>query len=902
MTSVPGAPTSSGQKRSSTSQETSTVGRTKTSKTRQRASLSCKECRRLKLKCDREFPCSSCKRRGREDICPDGMSKPPGRALEIQAEFSLLGKRIEFLENLVTELGGGDKIPPPLKLQHAARRPSSFSKEVESQIEHASSLQGLTEEREGDHGGPDLNGTDEEGEKGASEAADEEEAKLIIGVGSLSIGDDNAGRYLGASAAPAYFFDDEDDEEEQEEDKPRAEYEGQRVISLGTRHRGSEEIETYRSMLPPIETARQLAVNYYNFLAFQFVPLAQKDFFEDYLPSAYTPNDPSPTKLGAVYMILSLGTLFDPNRPSTFSEEAQHFFLRSHAVLAAAKALSQNTLATSQTLQLCGSFLLCQHNLKEGGETFFPLLGVASRLLVTQALHRDGALFGLQGEELDRRRRVFWEFTTIERMQAYISGRPYMLQDSQFDTKFPTNASPFDIAKWKLGTLIGKIINEAFSISSPTYSTILKLDEEHRNLVRDSPKSLRSGALPENAFLEKPQFVPQMPSSSPPTDASLIEKLQNHTMDQMFAQVLFYLHKPAFANALLHHSKEPLQSPHRASVEALALETSVYLVAVAKSWTKLDPVLCPRWWHIYFHAFAAAVSQASLVIKSPSSLLAPHSWTQLKEAVSIFEIAGASGAPCSMYTPRLKVLQEKAYTSLQNLLSVPFGLGDGGLSDALLEGEIARSILNPPVRLERKSKTASSEGSGGASPSGSVLANSHGRSSTSPHPPRIPEPNPENRVQYNRFDTSVFPPQYSTPSLPPQSALPALPIAQQYAAYQDQYDTPVFPTYPSLYQSEIEPDSFRPIQSSLPSLPANAAPAPPLDTYSVPLESCLEFGGFATDFPASQDWAQQNQVPPPPPPSQQSQHPHQQHSQGPYHFVEPTAFPSYFNLADFAPQ
>ena len=179
---------------------------------------------------------------------------------------------------------------------------------------------------------------------------------------------------------------------------------------------------------------------------------------------------------------------------------------------------------------------------------------------MTQALHRDGALFGLQGEELDRRRRVFWEFTTIERMQgqhhflsanavslseadvssrsAYISGRPYMLQDSQFDTKFPTNASPFDIAKWKLGTLIGKIINEAFSISSPTYSTILKLDEEHRNLVRDSPKSLRSGALPENAFLEKPQFVPQMPSSSPPTTASLIEKLQNHTMDQVSASLL----------------------------------------------------------------------------------------------------------------------------------------------------------------------------------------------------------------------------------------------------------------------------------------------------------------------------------------------------------------------------
>jgi hypothetical protein len=149
-------------------------------------------------------------------------------------------------------------------------------------------------------------------------------------------------------------------------------------------------------MLPPIERGRELAANYvgllslivkrkpiaylvehilqYNFLAFQFVPLSAKDFYEDYLPAAYTPNDTSPTKLGAVFTIFSLGTLFDPNMPSTFNEDAQRYFLRGQNVLAAAKALSQNTLATSQSIQLCGSFLLCQHNLKEGGETFFPLV------------------------------------------------------------------------------------------------------------------------------------------------------------------------------------------------------------------------------------------------------------------------------------------------------------------------------------------------------------------------------------------------------------------------------------------------------------------------------------------------------------------------------------------------
>lgn len=57
-----------------------------------------------------------------------------------------------------------------------------------------------------------------------------------------------------------------------------------------------------------------------------------------------------------------------------------------------------------------------------------------------------------------------------------------------------------------------------------------------------------------------------------------------------------FVHKPAFANAILHNPKEPLESPYRASVEAVALETGVYLVAVAKSWTNLHPILCPRWW------------------------------------------------------------------------------------------------------------------------------------------------------------------------------------------------------------------------------------------------------------------------------------------------------------------
>lgn len=37
-----------------------------------KATRSCAECKRMKLKCDRVFPCTTCVKRGLEGICPDG--------------------------------------------------------------------------------------------------------------------------------------------------------------------------------------------------------------------------------------------------------------------------------------------------------------------------------------------------------------------------------------------------------------------------------------------------------------------------------------------------------------------------------------------------------------------------------------------------------------------------------------------------------------------------------------------------------------------------------------------------------------------------------------------------------------------------------------------------------------
>lgn len=81
------------------------------------------------------------------------------------------------------------------------------------------------------------------------------------------------------------------------------------------------------------------------------------------------------TMLACVFIILSLGSLFDPGVPSTPNATAAHYFVVCQNALTCSRFLSNNTMAGAQTLQLMANYLFCQHNLQEGGESFFPILG-----------------------------------------------------------------------------------------------------------------------------------------------------------------------------------------------------------------------------------------------------------------------------------------------------------------------------------------------------------------------------------------------------------------------------------------------------------------------------------------------------------------------------------------------
>ena len=71
---------------------------------RARGALSCAECRRLKLKCDKTVPCSSCQRRGCGSICPQGELVTGGGTRFVLASTEQLHNKVKQMSDRIQAL------------------------------------------------------------------------------------------------------------------------------------------------------------------------------------------------------------------------------------------------------------------------------------------------------------------------------------------------------------------------------------------------------------------------------------------------------------------------------------------------------------------------------------------------------------------------------------------------------------------------------------------------------------------------------------------------------------------------------------------------------------------------------------------------------------------------------
>ncbi|GAA5893756.1 hypothetical protein JCM6882_003087 [Rhodosporidiobolus microsporus] len=715
-----------------------------------RATLSCSECRRLKLKCDRQVPCSSCVKRGLSHLCPDG-ALVPTRTSKLAASATALAERVELLEDLLRQNGLGHTVPP---LPEAANL----------------GIDMMAKRREAAKEGGGGAAFPAEGTSSRAQKPEEVEVELLqMGVGSLTVRDDGSYRYLGPSAGMAFrgeassFFiplaplspahelhlQSTDDKplpgpasETANDDSANPHSEPLDLPASFPFLAVQTTIEDIQEALPPKEEAIRVSKLYWDNCTFVFCPITHDDYWDDYLENAYSlePNGP---KVACVCMVLALGVQFDPDVPPAASTIFERYFDLGQAALAVSRFLSH--IAVIQALHLTGNVLLNRPKWRENGENFFPLFGVAIKGAQTMGLHRDPSAWGLDEAEVHRRRLAFWELLSLDRLSAFLSGRPYTLHAGHFDTAMPDGIPESTKEKYRLVLFMGEAIDALWSVKMPSYALINSMDQKLRRQYMDSPMVARCRALPPFAFSTPGAIPPAPPEQYDGEEVSFKVQCEQHTYAIVYAAILFYMHKGPFAQALDRYSDEPLKSPWAPSVRIIVLEATAYILKIAQSWMSLDPVLHPRWWNISLHLFVAGVSMSSFIVRSPSSMLTSHAWDQLNEACSIFESAAQSGTAAAATLPRILSLRQKAHDAITAARRIPSGPADRLTVKQEEPDSTASDLLSfgTTTVLSRGGKSTSSASAntsaaalGPSGPSTSVAGS--GRSAAVPPPPSNP--------------------------------------------------------------------------------------------------------------------------------------------------------------------
>ncbi|ORX41278.1 hypothetical protein BD324DRAFT_613935 [Kockovaella imperatae] len=464
--------------------------------------LSCAECRRLKLKCDREVPCSNCVKRHCKELCPNGI-KTTKRSGGLTAQAAeQLQSRLSSLERLLErhgiDIGQGlhstandtrshainpngpvkrtlssdDSYQPPdkrsrgemytsdrLDMPHTRRHsemgyPSSAERhELHLPLPSPSLSSGRPYATPMQNAGPSGSGHGTARSFGSGPL----HSPIEHSHGTLVLTQSGSSRYLGPTAGTEWLKNQELDEyrstspspspkDPQTTSEPNVQSTPHFPFFLHGQERSFEDL---LSELPPPDDVEVLVDCYYRYFTWNhdvaprrsIQPLLNR-VLGDRQPVKILAKNIHPQQLALVYMILAIGSLYNLELPQ-HDPQAEDFLLLSKNCLTKGDFLNHNTMPGVQTLLMMGHYHLETEKGRNGNQAW-PLWGLAMRIIVAMGLHRDGGRWNLPFEVVDERRQVFWEAHTIEVFQANCFSRPSCLVPRYIDTAFPAPYPPPD--------------------------------------------------------------------------------------------------------------------------------------------------------------------------------------------------------------------------------------------------------------------------------------------------------------------------------------------------------------------------------------------------------------------------------------------------------------------------
>ncbi|KAH9944904.1 fungal-specific transcription factor domain-containing protein [Amylocystis lapponica] len=634
---------------------------------RARGAISCAECRRLKLKCDKTVPCSSCKRRGCSSICPNGsLTTGQGTRFILADTDRLHGKiaemsdRIRQLEDALTILQSSTS-----REQHPLLRRDLLKIKSGLELHSAMNVSALD----------------------ADEPPDEdEESQYIDAFGTLAVRDDGAATFYGRSAGSESLLLDEKTELE-ETSLPPAPNGMQplpdRIMRLVSSFPSApssvpdNDLPELIGYLPPWPRAAQLCHLYLEQAPWFFGAVTERQLAEEVLPlffsEASAPEALSSSSaafnlppahqfaggstsrssshdLALVFVVFCFGALTDSELPpAPHNIEAERYFQLARAALNLEPVLERPpSVVTVQTLSLMAIYqglIADEHSI----ESTWALMGLSSKLAQSIGLHRDCARWKLSPAEVQKRRALFWELFITDCWQSLATGRLPTFSLPFVDTELPgdpdqtisddgTVQPGFPLWKARWGKeCVADVVQGTLTSRAPKYTVILELDRK----LRDLP-------------------LPKYAQGPPPRGLGLRETMLHFMPINYRELTLLYVHRCFFAQALTDYPTDPLRSPYAPSFLA-GYRSACALLATLREQYAMFPVQIARFWVLWTHAFSSSVMLASVVTHGGTTKTAQAALGELRLAYDLFENAAKHGGRAVKFLPVIRRLHDKAY-------------------------------------------------------------------------------------------------------------------------------------------------------------------------------------------------------------------------------------------------
>ncbi|KAG2033698.1 fungal-specific transcription factor domain-containing protein [Suillus americanus] len=590
--------------------------------------LSCAECRRLKLKCDRVFPCQSCSKRGCAEICPDGaLTSGKGSRFilanteQLHAKIIQMSDRIRQLEDaLETVQAKCSSDPHPLLHQDSLRIKNS----LELYSSHATS---------GRH--TQMDGTIKENHA----------SNLQLPVASSSTRDADKvqdsrseERY---SSAEAFTSDVPGLSPEIEKLSQTFPYPWLPNNPMRQRIHG---------MLPSREEAEYLCTQARSNALWQYNLDPSETWLPNLVHHVYTTpmSSLSFRRLSLLFIMMAIGLLVDLKQQNE-SPRAEVFHRLARASLCETNLMDEPSLDLLQTLFYMIWYLLIFSDKSQAVSYAWSIMGLAVKLAQSLGLHRDGNRWKVIPEESQRRRMLFWELLNLDARLSLSLGRPPSLCLQHVDCRRPSYVSEGmyivpeaqSYHEWKHGFFLHcltPVLVTAISAQPQLYSSILDVDKKIRDF--HIPPTL-------NIF-----------------NSEGITDIRQLTMQKVLVAsgreiVLLQLHRNFFTEALSDFDAFTYRHKYAPSVLATYLSAS-RLVATLGILLHREPQLSKRFMCIWFNAFSVAVALSLIVSRTPFLSLAPFA---LKELDIVYRIFANVAEECSKVAQALPLLAKIAEKS-----------------------------------------------------------------------------------------------------------------------------------------------------------------------------------------------------------------------------------------------